>query len=283
VPTLCVGNATAGGAGKTPTALALLARLQARGRSPAALLRGYGGRLRGPVRVDPAQHDAAAVGDEALLLARAAPTWVARDRLAGALAAVADGADALVLDDGFQNPHLAKDLNLLVLDGAAGLGNGRVMPAGPLREPFGRALARARAVVLIGEDRHGLAGRLHGATVLNAELRPRGEAGFAGRRLLAFAGIGRPGKVFETLERLGAELAATAAFADHHPYTEAELAELQRRAVRLDAELVTTEKDAVRLPPAWRARIAVLPVELAFVRPERLDALLDGVLGAGHA
>ncbi len=278
VPVICIGNLVAGGAGKTPTARALLERLTAGGHRPAALLRGYGGRLAGPVRVKPERHDAHAVGDEALLLARAAPTWVARDRVAGARAAAAAGAELVVMDDGFQNPSLAKDLSLLVLDGESGLGNGRVIPAGPLREPSGRGFARADALVILGDDRHGLAVRAPGTPVLFARLEPSDGADLAGRRLLAFAGIGRPSKFFATLERLGAELVATAAFADHHRYTAAELEALQGRAVQQAATLITTEKDAVRLPDAWRQRVEVLPVELVFDRPGRLDALLARVL-----
>lgn len=278
VPVICVGNLVAGGAGKTPTARALLARLTARGHRPAALLRGYGGRLAGPARVEPGRHDAQAVGDEALLLARAAPTWIARDRVAGARAAAAAGAELIVMDDGFQNPSLTKDLSLLVLDGESGLGNARVMPAGPLREPPGRGFARADALVVLGDDRHGLAARAPGKPVLFARIEPSDDTDLAGRRLLAFAGIGRPSKFFATLERLGAELVATAEFADHHPFTPGELESLQRRAVQQAATLITTEKDAVRLPAPWRDRVEVLPVALVFARPDRLDALLARVL-----
>jgi tetraacyldisaccharide 4'-kinase len=281
VPVICVGNLVAGGAGKTPTALALLERLKDRGLRPAALLRGYGGTLAGPVKVALDSHGPEEVGDEALLLACAAPTWVARDRVAGARAAAAEGANVLVLDDGFQNPHLAKDLSLLVLDGETGLGNGRVIPAGPLREPARRGIARADALVILGEDRHGLAHLAAGKPVLRAQVQPRAGLELPARRLLAFAGIGRPAKFFATLERLGGELTATAEFADHHPFTAAELQTLERRAVQQRAALITTEKDAVRLPPGWRGRVAILPVELSFAEPRRLDALLDRVLPAG--
>ncbi len=279
-PVICVGNLVAGGAGKTPTVLALLARLQAQGRRPAALLRGYGGRQAGPLAVDPERHDAAEVGDEALLLAARAPTWVARDRLAGARAAAAAGAELLVTDDGFQNPRLAKDLSLLVIDGASGLGNGRVIPAGPLREPLARGLARADALVIVGPDRHGLARRAGGKPVLGAALRPRGPAALRGRRLLAFAGIGRPAKFFATLEDLGAELVATAGFADHHPYTAAELDRLAAQAAAAGATLITTEKDALRLPAAHRAAVETLAVELVFAQPAALDRLLAALFAA---
>ena len=277
VPVLCVGNLVAGGAGKTPVALDLARRLAARGRAPHVLSRGYGGRTGGPLRVDPEWHDAATVGDEPLLLARAAPTWVARDRLAGARAAMAEGAGCLLLDDGFQNPRLAKDLALVVVDGEAGFGSGRVMPAGPLRETVARGLARAQAVVLLGEDRHGIAAALPpGLPLLRARLRtgPEAEA-LRGRPVVAFAGIGRPEKVFATLRELGAELVETHGFPDHHPYGGAEVEALLVTAKRRGALAVTTEKDAVRLPEPLRARVTVLSVALAWDDEAALDALLE--------
>ncbi|WP_119167708.1 tetraacyldisaccharide 4'-kinase [Algihabitans albus] len=278
VPVICIGNLVAGGAGKTPTVLAVLAKLRARGLRPAALLRGYGGRLTGPIQVDPGVHNTGTVGDEALLLARAAPTWVARDRAAGARAA-ADHADVIVMDDGFQNPSLAKDLSLLVVDGASGFGNGRLIPAGPLREPVARGLARADALVLVGRDRQDTARRAAGKPVLRASLQAHGGGGLKGRRLIAFAGIGRPAKFFETLQDLEADLIGTAEFADHHPYTSGDLAPLVAKAERAGASLITTEKDALRLPQALSAAIEVLPVELVFARPTALDGLLDELFG----
>jgi tetraacyldisaccharide 4'-kinase len=283
-PVICVGNLVAGGAGKTPVALSLLALLTERGLKPAALTRGYGGSAAGPLRVDPAQHDAAAVGDEALLLAAAAPTWVARDRVAGAKAALAGGAEVIVMDDGFQNPRLAKDLSLLVIDAAYGLGNGRVMPAGPLRETAASGLARADALVVlggggdkseayIGETEKNLAARL---PCLRAELVPVAGAqsdALKGRRVFAFAGIGRPEKFFQTLRDLGAEVVGTEAFADHQPYTRTTLERLRLAAAAAKAQLVTTAKDAVRLGPAQD--IAVLEVTLAWEDKGTLLALLE--------
>lgn len=278
VPVICVGNLVSGGAGKTPTVLAVLTQLLARGRRPAALLRGYRGRLHGPLQVDCDRHDAEAVGDEALLLARKATTWVARDRAAGAEAAAAEGADVIVMDDGFQNPTLAKDLSLLVVDGTVGFGNGRVIPAGPLREPVTRGLARADAVVLVGPDRQDIARRTAGKPLLQAEFRARGSTDLQGRRLIAFAGIGRPTKFFETLQDLQAELIGMAEFPDHHPYRESDLAPLLAKAERSGASLITTEKDAVRLPQAIASLVEVLPVDLVFPRPAALDRLLDSLL-----
>ena len=279
VPVICCGNATAGGAGKTTLALDLSARLA--GRGVAFLSRGHGGRVRGVHRVDPARDDAATVGDEALLLAQCAPTWVAADRAAGARAAVAGGAGVLVMDDGLQNPGLVKDFSFLVVDGATGFGNGRVIPGGPLREPVAAAAARCAAAVLIGEDCSGaLAALPAGLPVLRAGLEQQDTAGLAGRRVLAFAGIGIPKKFFRGLRAAGVVLAGTESFADHHPYTAAEIERLLARAAAADALAVTTPKDAVRLPPDLRARVRVVGVRLAWQDPAALDALLAGVLAS---
>jgi len=286
VPVICVGNLVAGGAGKTPVTLSLAARLTAR---PALagrvhlVTRGYGGKLAGPLRVN-VRHDAGDVGDEALLLAAQAPTWVAHDRAAGARAAVAAGAGLLILDDGFQNPGLRKDLSLVVVDGAYGFGNGHVLPAGPLREPIADGLARADAVVLMGEDRTGLATRLAAnhpdLPVLHARLVPTARAvtRLAGRRVFAFAGIGRPEKLFETLRGLGCALVGTRAFADHHPFAPAEIAALLDTAARADAVPVTTAKDAMRLSEDDRSRVEVLTVDVAWADEAALDMVLAAVL-----
>lgn len=286
VPVICVGNATVGGAGKTPVALDIAVRLQAMGVRVHLISRGYGGKRTGaPVRVAADQHSAAEVGDEALLLARAAPTWVGGDRVAAARAATAAGAEALVLDDGFQNPRLAKDLSLLVIDGGGGVGNGRVLPAGPLREPLARALARADAVVRLGHAPPACPIPLPSTAerpLLTARLVPTAEARtLAGRRVLAFAGIGRPGKLAETLHDLGVEVVAFAAFPDHHPYRQGEVTALRTRATAEGLTLVTTEKDLVRLPPAARAGIYALPVQVAWDDPDALDALLRRTVTGG--
>jgi tetraacyldisaccharide 4'-kinase len=280
LPVVCVGNLVAGGAGKTPVALALARRLAASGRAVRFLTRGYGGRTAGPLRVDPARQGAEKVGDEALLLAAEAPTWLARDRAAGARAIARDGPGegpgVIVMDDGFQNPSIEKDLALLVIDGGYGLGNEKVMPAGPLREALARGLARADAVVILGEDRKHIARRLGaGPPVLEANLVPSlGAPDLAGRKVLAFAGIGRPEKFFATLEDAGAELAETRSFPDHHAYRPAEIEALVARARALGALPVTTEKDRVRLPADLTAGIEVLPVEVAWRDPQALERLL---------
>jgi tetraacyldisaccharide 4'-kinase len=283
VPVICVGNLTVGGAGKTPTVLALAERLQAGGHRPHVLTRGYGGRARGPLRVDPARHDFALVGDEALLLAAAAPTWIARDRAAGAEAAAGAGAACVLMDDGFQNPHLAPDLAFVVVDGGYGFGNRRLLPAGPLRERVADGLARAQAVIRIGADRFGIDRLLPaGLARIEAELGPAADAPpLAGRRLLAFAGMGRPEKLFATLSAAGAELVGRERFADHHRYRRSEIEQLLTRAARADAVCITTSKDAVRLPPDLRSHVAVLPIILRWQTPGVLDRLLERVLVGG--
>jgi tetraacyldisaccharide 4'-kinase len=274
LPVICVGNVTAGGAGKTPTALACLALLAERHGPDAvhAVTRGYGGGLPGPVRVDPERHTAAEVGDEALLLARVAPTWVARNRVAGAKAAAVAGARVVVLDDGFQNPTIAKDVSLLVVDGTAGFGNGRVMPAGPLREPVAAALDRADAVIVVGDDTYGVAARVAALDpalpVLTARIEPDAAvaSSLRGARVIAFAGIGRPEKFFATLAECAADVVARRSFPDHHRFTGADLAWLAAEAEREGARLVTTEKDWVRLDAESRAGITAVPVTLAVDR-----------------
>ncbi|CAO4175842.1 tetraacyldisaccharide 4'-kinase [Methylorubrum aminovorans] len=267
-PVLCVGNFTLGGAGKTPTALALARLLRGIGRTPAFLSRGYGGQLAGPLIVDAARHRAAEVGDEPLLLARAEITVVARDRPAGARLCAEAGADVIVMDDGLQNPSLTKTLSLAVVDGGAGIGNGLPFPAGPLRAPLARQWPHVAGLVLVGERAPGAAlaseAEARGLPVHRARLVPEDGAEWAGRRVVTFAGIGRPQKFFETLRGLGAEIVAERAFPDHHPFRAGDLAKLSALAEREGAGLVTTEKDAVRLPAQTRADVGVLRVALAF-------------------
>jgi tetraacyldisaccharide 4'-kinase len=278
-PVLCVGNFTLGGAGKTPTALALAALLRRLGAAPAFLTRGYGGRLAGPVAVDPTRHEAAETGDEPLLLARAGPTIVARDRPAGARLCAVLGADVIVMDDGLQNPSLAKDLSLAVVDAAAGAGNGLPFPAGPLRAPLPRQWRHVHGLVLIGEGEPGerLAREAaeRGLAVHRAQLAPVGAA-FQDRAVLAFAGIGRPEKFFASLREAGARIAGTRAFPDHHPYRPRDLDALAEAARRAGAVLVTTEKDHVRLPPGFPAE--TFSVTLRFEDEAALLAPLQAMM-----
>jgi tetraacyldisaccharide 4'-kinase len=278
VPVLCVGNIVVGGAGKTPLVLALAELLRQRGTRPHIVTRGYGGDLAGPIRVDPGRHHADAVGDEALLLAAQAPTWVARDRAAGARMAIAAGAEMLLLDDGMQNHSLVKDATLLAIDGAYGFGNGRTLPAGPLREQITRGTEKASLAVLIGDNRTGVTAQLGSLPIAKARLVPSvGSIDWRGRKLFAFAGIGRPEKFFETLLSLGADLVGRAEFADHHRYRARELAGLMRQATARGALPITTVKDWVRLPDSYKAQIEALPVRLVWNGPEDA-ALIDAVL-----
>lgn len=277
VPVICCGNATVGGTGKTPLALDLAARLRAAAWTPAFLSRGHGGARQFARQVDPGRDTAAVVGDEPLLLAAVAPTWVGADRAASARAAIAAGADILILDDGLQNQSVEKTLSFLVIDGGAGFGNGRLLPAGPLREAVEDAAARCQAAVLIGEDSTAALTDLPpDLPVLRARFRPGEELRqVRGRKVMAFAGIGRPAKFFRMLEAHGVDLAAMRGFADHHRYRRGELAALRRRAASLRAMLVTTEKDYVRLPRAARVDILPITVGLEWEEPAALEALLE--------
>jgi tetraacyldisaccharide 4'-kinase len=281
VPVICVGNVVAGGAGKTPVALALAQFFLAEGRNPHFLTRGYGGRLKGPVRVVRDVHKFSDVGDEALILAAAAPTWVARDRVEGAAAAAKAGAGVIIMDDGFQNPALKKDMSLLVLDGGYGTGNGRLLPAGPLRETLEDGLARADAVVLVdGEsDNDHINQLIINKPVFKAKLVPKstGET-ISGEDVVAFAGIGRPAKFFNSLQNIGCRLIECFSFADHHVYNNDEIMKMVELASARNAALVTTRKDYVRLTAEAKMMVTVFDVEMNFEAPEGLQRLLLSAL-----
>lgn len=279
VPVICCGNATVGGAGKTTLALDLAARLLRQGHAVHILLRGYGGMAYGAHRVAP-EDSSVAVGDEALLLAEVAPTWVGGDRAETARAALAAGAGVLLMDDGLQNPTLEKTCSLLAVDGASGFGNGRVLPAGPLREPLARAAARCQAAVLIGPDSAGAAAMLPPSLpLLRAELRQDDAIGrLKGRRVIAFAGIARPEKFFAPLRAAGADVIEARPFPDHYFYVASELAALRDRAQRAGALLVTTPKDAVRLPKPFLSHCAVIGVGLTWRDPRQIEELLAKVM-----
>ncbi|MCH8858998.1 MAG: tetraacyldisaccharide 4'-kinase [Proteobacteria bacterium] len=270
---LCIGNLTVGGTGKTPIAIALAHRLVATGHRPVFLTRGYGGKLRGPVVVGTQPHRASDVGDEALLLAATAPVIVARDRPAGAALADEMNADIIVMDDGFQNFSIAKDLSLLVVDAKTGFGNGRLIPAGPLREPIADGLVRADGLIVMGNGKL-LLPRFDGP-VMRALLRPTAPEALTGKSVFAFAGIGRPEKFFETLRQSGARLGGTKGFADHHTFSRAELAALRAIAEKNGLLLVTTEKDYLRIEPGERHAIVPVPVHAVFADDAPLASLLD--------
>lgn len=280
VPVICVGNINVGGTGKTPTVIALAGLLQEAGLAPHIVSRGYGGSVEGPQRVDEQAHKATEVGDEPLLMAAFAPTWVSKNRATGAKAAIADGAGVILLDDGFQNPALYHDVSIIVVDAAVGFGNGRVVPAGPLREPVAAGLARGNMIVSIGDESAQAALRarwpeLAGLEQINATLTPlQMGMDWHGARVLAFAGIGRPEKFFQSLEGEGADIVAHHSFADHAPYTPAILHRLAKEAAQKGAQLVTTEKDVARLPAAYRAQVLAFPVRLRFSNVNALESVL---------
>ena len=276
-PVICVGNINAGGTGKTPTVIYLVQELQALGHTPVVVSRGYGGALQGPVLVDPRSHTASDVGDEPLLLAAFCTVVVSKSRLQGAERAEHEGASVILFDDGFQDPSVHKDLSFVVVDAKRGFGNGHCIPAGPLREPEKIGLARADALITIGSEPEQ-------ALFVAPKSRPRFHAAleplqmgmdWTGTRVLAFAGIGHPEKFFTTLKYLGAEIIHAEALADHQPLTPALMNRLSADAKRHNARLVTTEKDAVRLPQAFRQEVLTLPVRLKVTNASALKSLLE--------
>jgi len=284
VPVICIGNAVAGGAGKTPVAMSVADRLLMHGAKPHFLSRGYGGTTTETTLVDPSRHSASDVGDEPLLLARHAPTWVAQNRVAVARAAVSAGAEILVLDDGFQNPSVDKDLSIVVADAARGFGNGRCLPAGPLRERVASGMARADLVLAIGDaTAQETFARIWGAAIPAIPLvRGRIEPLATGMTwtdlpVFAFAGIGDPDKFFAALAELGARLEAAVPLADHQPLTPALMTRLAAQARGARAQLVTTEKDAARLPPAFRGLVLTLPVRLRIADTAPLEGALSAL------
>ena len=254
VPVLCIGNLTVGGSGKTPTALYVLKHFKKEGLRPHALTRGYGRRGRGVLRVDLGKHQSADVGDEALLLAREAPVWVGKDRVVSGAQAVEEGAEILVMDDGFQNPHLHKDFSILVADAKRGVGSGYVLPAGPLRESVQSGLARADILLLIGKGEGGgllAAAREKTIPVFRGHLLPsKEEDALRGKRVLAYCGIGIPEKFYETLSAVGADIVERHSFPDHYAWREKDARKLLRDAREKNLHLITTEKDRARLKGA---------------------------------
>ena len=281
IPVFCVGNYHVGGAGKTPTVLALVKLLRDLGETPVVLSRGYGGRLRGPVMVGPDRHLATDVGDEPLMLAQTVPVAVARERLDGLALAKSQGATVIVMDDGFQNPAIAKDVSLILIDGHRGLGNACVFPAGPLRAPLPPQIDRSDALIVIGEgkaaDAVAAAIAAQDKPVLTAQIKADEAAlsSLRGQRVLAFAGIGDPDRFFRTLAGNGVEVIRQCAFADHHPFTQSEIKALVSEAKGEALIPVTTEKDLARLGvggelPPWAEGIVAFPVKLEFDSPIEL-------------
>ena len=285
VPVICVGNIVVGGAGKTPTAIAISKLLSEKGENPYFLCRGYGGNLKGPIRVDTTIHNSKSVGDEALLLALRAPTWVSRNRLAGAIAASRDGASIIIMDDGHQNQTIKKDLSLIVIDNEFGFGNYKLLPAGPLRETLKGGISRADAAVFIGSE------EFHDQNMLSDKNLPLIRAEFVpdlaahklrDKAVVAFAGIGWPEKFFNTLRSLECHLLNTYSFPDHHQYTPNEIMNLVEKAAELNADLVTTEKDWMRLDIDSRSMVKVVSGEIKWQQTKELESILTPVLELGR-
>ncbi|MEQ9490235.1 MAG: tetraacyldisaccharide 4'-kinase [Alphaproteobacteria bacterium] len=280
---LCVGNAVVGGSGKTPVCLALGRRAAERGIKVHYLTRGYGGKETGPVTVDPARHGAEDVGDEALLLAAIAPTWVSADRLSGAQQAAAAGAELIVMDDGLQNPSLQKSYSILTVDGSFGFGNGLPMPAGPMREFLGTALARVNRCVITGTAEQTVEDQLvRRKPVSRAVLAPLDLLKpYEHKPVVAFAGIGQPEKFFIMLKDAGLEVTESVGFADHHAYSESDISRLRDLASKHRAVLLTTMKDFVRLPIPFRSEVNAVAVKLVFRNDDDCDVILDEAMANG--
>ncbi len=286
-PVICIGNLSAGGTGKTPITLSIGKMLSEAGHTPHIITRGYGGNQRGPLQVRPDHHQATEVGDEPLMLAQSLPTWVSRDRAQGAKAAINAGADILLLDDGFQNPTLIKDLSLIVVDGTLGFANGRIIPAGPLRESVQVGIKRADAIILMGNPSDNICPELstflEGITVLPAHVEPKvlnEQISVTNKSIFAFAAIGYPQKFYTTLEQFGAKLVGTRDFPDHHAYSRSDLLDVIKSATAAGAELIyTTEKDYTKIPDDLRDKINSLPIQAVWDNPNTLMKLINKTLG----
>src|SRR6185369_1033561 len=274
VQVICVGNMIAGGAGKTPVALALGKLLKQRGKNAHFLSRGYKSKNVGVTLVDRSKHSAQEVGDEPLLLAEILPTWVSKDRVAGAEAAIAAGAEIIIMDDGFQNPSLHKDVSLLVIDGHYGFGNERLIPAGPMRKPVQEALQRTSAVIIISDDKYNVLRYIpEEIPVFQANIKPSDAANaLKGKEVLAFCGIARPRKFYRTLQALGCLVVKQVSYPDHYQFKPEDLEFLRTRAKEYEVPLVTTEKDYVRLPEDMRKEVTVVSVEAELSDPDGLLA-----------
>lgn len=282
VPILCVGNITAGGAGKTPLTIDFVQALNASGHRPHVLTRGFGGSLIGPVKVNPDVHTVPQVGDEPLLLASKAPTWLARNRVAGAKQAIKNGASIIVMDDGFQNPTIKKSFSILTVDGGYGFGNGQVIPAGPLRETPKTGISRCDAVVLIGEDRHGIVDFIgNTCPIYRTKIMAYPNKELTNQKILAFAGIGRPSKFYESVLELGYELVDTFDFPDHHQFKLDEIKSILKLSSELSAIPVTTTKDYVRIPLEMQPMIKTIEIALEWEHIRERETIISRVLKDG--
>lgn len=282
IPVVCIGNLVMGGVGKTPLAVSVAEYFKMNGMRPVFLTRGYGGGLSN-VLVDLDKHTAKDTGDEALLLARIAPTIVDADRARGAKTAEKIGADVVIMDDGFQNPQLVKDLSFAVFDGRYGFGNGKVFPAGPLREPVEDGLLRADAFIVVGKDKAGIKEwidkRFMSLPFIGTHIEQDVAkiAQLSGKKVFAFAGIGYPDKFFDMLRDYGCDVVETQAFSDHYPYTDEDMTDLIARADKLEAVLVTTAKDGVRIAPRFLPQVQIVEAYMVWDTPDAMCALLSAL------
>jgi tetraacyldisaccharide 4'-kinase len=281
VPVICVGNLVMGGAGKTPTVIALVDLLKKMGHVPHILSRGYGAYIRATIQVNPDKHNYLQVGDEPLLLAHAAPTWAGPDRVQSAKAAISHGATILVMDDGLQNPSLQKDLSFIVVDSIQGIGNGMVFPAGPLREPIEAGASRAQAMIVIGDDDSSFE-FIEEQFVAKIKCLKKNLDKDKNKSIVAFAGIGYPEKFRHTLKENNYEICQFIEFADHHPYTIHDMNKLVKLAEQNKATLLTTTKDWLRIPNHYRNTVESLPILLNFDEPEKIQIFLTKIVGKGH-
>ena len=276
-PLICVGNATVGGAGKTPTSIAIAKLLKNLNLKPGFLTRGYGGETKGPFRVNALYHTAKQMGDESLILAQHTPTYVAKDRAKGGQKMDGLNLDALIMDDGYQNPSLKKDISFLVIDGQTGFGNDHVFPAGPLREPVEDAVERADALVIIGSPSDNVSKVLSTTSVpiFPATVKSLFPENIDKEtKLIAFSGIAFPDKFFNSLKDNGYHLLKKIPFADHHFYTEKDFSNLREKARSVGAKLITTEKDYVRLTKAQKKYVSYVPIELCWKNKKEITTFL---------
>lgn len=276
---VCIGNITAGGAGKTPTAIAIGNFLKIKKKKFAYVSKGYLGKIRIPTKVDIKKHTAVDVGDEALLLAREGDCWVGKSRFDTCNEAIKNGAKILILDDGMQDLSIAKDVTLLVIDGTYGFGNGLVIPAGPLRGRKDVAVEKCDGVILIGEDKHKVSDfvKKYKRPIIKAEFKPKISIDKK-QKYIAFAGIGNPEKFFLSLEKIGIKPIHKIEFPDHHYYSRFDISRLQKLAKQNEAKLITTEKDLIRLPEKFKQEILTLPVDLIFANESKIENILEHIL-----
>ena len=279
IPVICIGNIVAGGAGKTPVALYLGQYIKKKSINIHYLSRGYGAKLSGVIKVDINNHSAIDVGDEPLLLAEIAPTWIAKNRVDGVKAAVDSGADIIIMDDGFQNPYLYKDLSLVVVDTAVGFGNGKIIPSGPLRETIKNGLSRADGVILIGDEEMPVElSKFDSDKIYHATLKPDIDWVNDGGKYVAFAGIGRPSKFFSSLKLAGVKISQCYSYGDHYNYKNSDLEYLRKKAKQYSAKLITTKKDILRISKQQRKDIAVFPIMLYCRESKNFHRQVDKIL-----